>query len=162
MKRYIKLSDASDVGITLYRVGPIDYMVSSPVGIFFTPDLSYLDGNPNLGPDYSHTKAKKYKLLPTARVWDPAKEFEYYSPDSWSSILCKASDLQRFNIDDECDYEGLNDDYGITSTDGLAFAGKKLGYDATLIREVPWDSSTYYHTRYDEYAVYNPAVIKPL
>ena len=153
MKIYAK-SDNSD-GVILYRDGEVEGLENSRMGVFFTTDLAYLTNNQNLY-NHSHLNAKRYLLLPQAKVWDPASEFEYYDAWSWDNIVCTLSDLERFGIEDECDYE-MDEGYGVTSTNGLALAGKRLGYDATLISDV-----CLFGSAYDEYAVYNPAVIKPL
>lgn len=151
--------EENENGIMLYRVGGIDKMLDSRKGLFFSTNLDYFRNNDNLGKDYSPEKARRYRLLPNAKVFDPAKEFEYFDPNSWWDIRCMMSDLNRFGIEDECDFE-MDEEYGVTSTDGLALAGKKLGYDATVIRGIPRDR--WMHNPFDEYAVYNPAVLRRL
>ena len=153
MKRYIR-ADTSD-GVILYHEGVVDplRMRNSLMGVFFATRPDYFVQHPYI----TFTKnIQQYLLLPTARVWDPLTDFELFEPEGWDKIRCLQSDLDRFDIWDECDWE-LDAKYGITSTDGLGFAGKKLGYDATVIRGV-----RYRHGTFDEYAVYNPSVIKLL
>ena len=149
----------SNIGIILYRDGSIDYMEVSPTGVFFTTDLAYLKNNEDMGDFGSAERAETYLLLPQAKVWNPAIEFKYYEPWGWGNIVCTVGDLEKFGIDDECDWE-IDEGYGVTSTDGLAWAGKQLGYDATLISDVPRNHG--WGERFDEYAVYNPAVLRRL
>ena len=86
MKRYIKSNeDIPQGGVILYRDGSLDYMEASNCGVFFTTDLEYLRDNDMLS-GYSPENAKKYLLLPSAKVWDPAKEFSQYEPNSFSEI----------------------------------------------------------------------------
>ena len=151
MKIYAKTND----GVILYRDGEVEGLENSPMGVFFTTDLEYLNNNQNLY-NHSHTRAKRYLLLPQAKIWNPASEFEYYEAWSWDNIVCTTADLEKFGLYDECDYE-IDEGYGVTSTTGLAEAGKRLGYDATLISDV-----CLFGPHYDEYAVYNPMVITPL
>lgn len=156
MKRYIKLSEeVPEGGVILYREGSLDplRMRNSLMGVFFSTDPAYFVTHPYI--NFSED-IQRYVLLSTAHVWDPAEDFEIFKPEGWDKILCLKSDLDKFGIWNECDWD-LNEKYGITSTDGLGFAGKQLGYDATVIRNV-----YYHHGKFDEYAVYNPAVIKPL
>lgn len=157
MKRYVK-SSTLDIppngGTILYRVGDIDTMSSNSCGVFFATKLSYFNYNEYLG--YLAENAHKYLLSPQAKIWDPARDFQVFNIYSWSNIVCLMSDLDKYGIEDECDYE-IEDEYGVTSTDGLALAGKKLGYDATVIHGVWYDNE-----QFDEYAVYNPTVIKPI
>lgn len=151
MKRYVKSDTTS--GIALYRSGSVDpdVMRNSDRGVFFTTSPEYF---------INHTKMdftedfKQYLLLPNARIWDPSAKFDLFEVDGYDYICCLTSDLEKFGIEDECDWE-LDEGLGVTSTDGLAIAGKQLGYDATVIRDV-W----YAHGHFDEYAVYNPNVIK--
>jgi hypothetical protein len=142
-------------GVILYRSGNTkpSVILNSDRGVFFSTDPAYFVNHSQM--DFPE-ETRKYLLSPTAKVWDPAKEFELYEADSWSNIVCLMTDLEKFGIEDECDYE-IEEKYGVTSTDGLAIAGKNLGYDATVIRNI-W----YRHGAFDEYAVYNPSVIKPL
>jgi len=156
MKRYIRSNgDIPQGGIVLYRVGSTDpnIIANSDRGVFFTTDPDYFDNHPKMTFDEDY---KQYLLFPNARVWDPEKDFKVFDNDGYDKIYCLISDLDKFNIYDECDWE-IDEGYGITSTDGLAIAGKKLGYDATVVRDI-W----YHHGRFDEYAVYNPSVIQPL
>lgn len=142
----------SDFPTMLYRVGSLDGMRDSPKGLFFTANPSYLEGNMELGPRYSATNARAYSLKPGSRVFDPEAEFELYEPYGWDNIRVLTSDLDRFGIEDETDFD-MDPKYGTTSTEGLAIAGRKLGYDATVIRGVPRRQES---AEYDEYAVYNP------
>lgn len=143
-------------GIVIYRIGKIDHMADSKEGLYFTSDPAYFDHN-DYFVGYSPDQAESYVLLPNARVWDPAAEFEYFDPNGWSDIRCMMSDLEKFGIEDECDFE-MPEDEGVTSTEGLARAGKKLGYDAAVIRGIPMLRGK----TIDEYAIYNPSVLKPL
>ena len=79
-----------------------------------------------------------------------------YNPREGYNFANLLADLDKFGIEDECDWE-VDEGYGITSTDGLAIAGKRLGYDATVIRDI-----FYHHGYFDEYAVYNPDIIKSI
>lgn len=153
--KYIKSTEDISDGIILYRSGSIapDIILNSDRGVFFTSDASYFDNHPKMQFDEDF---QKYLLLPTARVWDPSAEFDMFEIDGYDKICCLISDLDKFGIDDECDWE-LDEKLGVTSSDGLAIAGKKLGYDATVIRNI-W----YHHGTFDEYAVYNPSVIRTL
>lgn len=153
MKRYIRAN--TNNGIIIYRSGSVDpnVIANSDTGVFFANDPGYFHNHNQM----TFTEPyKQYLLLPNARVWDPAKEFEVYEAESWGCIFCLMTDLEKFGLSDEYDYE-MDEAYGATSTDSLAIAGKELGYDATVIRDV-W----YAHGYYDEYAVYNPSVIQPL
>ena len=155
MKRLIFASENAENGIILYRDSVVDplRMKNSTYGVFFTTNSDYFVDHPYInftGDTY------RYLLLPSANIWDPAAEFELFKPEGWDKILCLSSDLDRFGLYDECDWE-LDDHYGITSTDGLGFAGKRFGYDAVVIRNV-----YYNHGRFDEYIVYNFNVLKPL
>ena len=155
MKRYIKSSEEiPEGGVILYRSGSTDpdTIANSDRGVFFTTGPDYFDNHPYIT---FKEEFRRYVLLPNARVWDPKSEFEFYEAENWDKIVCRISDLEKFGLEDECDWE-IDEGYGITSTDGLAIAGKELGYDATVIRDV-W----YFHGSYDEYTVYNPAVIQP-
>lgn len=152
MKKYIF---GSSTEVVLYHEGPIDpiRMRNSLMGVFFATNPEYFTQHPYI--NFSKN-INQYSLLPNARVWDPATDFKLFEPEGWDKILCLKSDLDRFDIWDECDWE-IDEQYGITSTDGLGFAGKRLGYDATIIRNI-W----YPHGTFDEYAVYNFAVIEPI
>lgn len=156
MKRYIKSAydDIGD-GVILYRIGNTEPSIisTSPMGVFFAnkPDYFYNHPKMNFTGDF-----KRYMLAPNALVWDPAKDFTVFDNDGYDKIYCLLSDLDKFGLEDECDWE-VAEGYGITSTDGLAYAGKRLGYDALVIRHI-W----YQHGYFDEYVVYNPDVIKPI
>ena len=110
----------------------------------------------DLGSTYSPNKAKRYLLNPKAKIFDPAKLFKVFKPISYDNIQVLVSDLEKYGIEDECDFE-LDDKFGVTSTDGLALAGKELGYDGTIIRNIPRFNEV---NGFDEYAIYNPEDIK--
>lgn len=154
MKRYIRgHENIVPDGTILYRSGSIDpaVILNSDRGVFFATSADYFNNHSKM----SFTdKVNAYLLLPSANVWDPQADFTVYNSDSYDRIFCLLSDLACFDIEDESDVD-MPDGYGITSTDGLAIAGKKLGYDATVIRNI-W----YHHGYYDEYAVYNPLVLR--
>ena len=150
------VKESLDKGLILYRVGNIEQMSDSKLGLFFSTDLNYLKNNHDLGSTYSPNKAKRYLLNPKAKIFDPAKLFKVFKPISYDNIQVLVSDLEKYGIEDECDFE-LDDKFGVTSTDGLALAGKELGYDGTIIRNIPRFNEV---NGFDEYAIYNPEAIK--
>ena len=154
MKRYIR-TNSNISGTILYRSGSTDpnIIANSTKGVFFVTDPEYFNDHPYMDFDEQY---KQYLLLPSARVWEPEKEFEVFEINNWDYISCLLSDLEKFGLYDECDWE-IEDGYGVTSTDGLAIAGKKLGYDAMAIHHI-----YYHHGYFDEYVVYNPAVLREL
>lgn len=149
------LLNQRNAGVIIYHEGVVDTcrMRSSTMGVFFASDQNYFVQHPYI----NFTKdIKRYILNSTAHVWNPANDFKLFEPEGWDKIYCLKSDLDQFDIWDECDWE-LDEKYGVTSTDGLGFAGKRLGYDAIVIKNV-----RYPHGTFDEYVVYNPAVIEPI
>lgn len=154
MKKYIKATQVD--GTILYRSGSVEpsAIANSDRGVFFADSPKYFYKHPYINFEKMEPY-KRYMLLPNAKVWEPEKEFEEFVVNSWDYIGCLISDLEKFGLEDECDWE-MDEGWGATSTDGLAIAGKELGYDATVIRGVD-----YHHGYFDEYAIYNPAVIKP-
>ena len=152
MKRYIK-SSTHDREVILYHEGIVDplRMRNSLMGVFFATAPDYFVEHPYI--TFQH-EIQRYLLLPSANVWNPKADFEMFEPEGWDKIRCLKTDLDKFGVADEGDWK-LNNTYGITSTDGLGFAGKRLGYDATIIPGV-----RYLHGTFDEYAIYNFNVIK--
>lgn len=126
---------------------------------FFADDLSYFDKSDT---GYSKKDAKKY-LLNTKdfKVFDPMRELDLEA-DTWSTIWGTIGEFDSFDIYWECEDEDLDEDdpdYMVyTSTDDLAEAGRRLGYDVTILRDIPNDHG--WGEPYTEYAVHNSRCVK--
>ena len=126
---------------------------------FFADDLSYFDKSDT---GYSKEDAKKY-LLNTKdfKVFDPMRELDLEA-DTWSVIWGTIGEFDNFDIYWECEDENLDENdpnYMVyTSTDDLAEAGRRLGYDVTILRDIPNDHG--WGEPYTEYAVHNSRCVK--
>lgn len=127
--------------LTLYRVGEVGS------GTFFADNLDYYDHSMT---DYNKKDAKAYSLdLSSAKVFDPMKDLGW-DANTWSDIEGKVEDFEKFGIDYESD-EG--DTWGHTSTDDIAYAIQKLGYDVLILRGIRGDHG--YGPAFNEYVIYN-------
>lgn len=124
-------------------------------GIYFASDLDYYDGSET---GYDRNDAKCYLLYGNAKLFDPMKMFST-AVHLWSWITMDISDMERFGIEDETDWEE-KEGLGNTSTQGLADAGKRLGYDGTILRDIPNDHG--WGKPFTEYALYNSNIAKRL
>ena len=124
-------------------------------GVYFASDVDYYDGSET---GYKRSDAKCYLLYGNAKLFDPMKMFRTVV-NSWSWITMDISDMERFGIEDETDWEE-KDGLGNTSTQGLADAGKRLGYDGTILRDIPNDHG--WGKPFTEYALYNSNIAKRL
>lgn len=146
--------------VVAYRVGDVDQAISRP--IFFTNDLSYYDHSQT---GYEKKDAERYSIeLRGHKVWDPMTELGL-SADTWATVWGKVGDFRRLGIgydySDEMDDDELPDNWVVyTSTDELAFAGRRLGYDVVVLRDIPGDNGR--GPKYDEYAVNDASCVKRL
>jgi hypothetical protein len=133
--------------LTLYRVGDVGK------GTFFADNLDYYDHSMT---DYNKKDAKAYSIdLSSAKVFDPMKDLGW-DANTWSDIEGKVKDFEKYNIYYESD-EG--DTWGHTSTDDIAYAIQKLGYDVLILRDIRGDNG--YGPAFNEYVVYNTNLLTP-
>lgn len=134
--------------LTLYRVGDVDS------GTFFADSLDYYDHSMT---GYSRKDAKAYSVdLSATKVFDPMKEFGW-EPYTWSNVVGKIEDFENYGIEYESE-EG--DEYGYTSTDDIAYAIQKLGYDMLILRDIRGDNG--WGPAFNEYVVYNTSILAPV
>lgn len=141
--------------IPIYRVGEIE---KSEFGYFFAFDLDYYDYTDT---SYKRKDAKRYLLNMNAKIWDPVKELNL-DVISWSRIDGLTKDFEKYGISDETDWE-MDEKYSSTSTDGLASAAKRLGYQAVIIRSVPQCRRPWYNdddSGFDEICIFDTSIIK--
>lgn len=126
--------------------------------VFFSDSLDYFDKSLT---GYKKEDAKKYYLnLKDFKVWNPIKELNLDAA-TWAVIWGKVKDFDKYGIywetsEDVEDLESI--EYAFTSTDDLAEAGKNLGYDITILENIPNDGG--WGKYYTEYAVHNSNAIK--
>lgn len=140
--------------IPIYRVGQIE----KGCGFFFAFDTEYYDFSDTA---YRKNQAVKYLLNMDAKIWDPVAELDL-DVISWSRIDGRTKDFERYGIADECTWE-QPEEISSTSTDGLAMAGKNLGYQAVIIREVPQTRRPYNPKEgygFDEICIFDTSIIK--
>lgn len=140
--------------VTVYRVGEVPQNFKGG-SYFFTDDLDYYGHSDT---NYSKDKAKQYTLdMSGAKIWYPISELDL-EPNTWSAIWGKITDFDKFGINYE--YVEDNEEYAITDTDWLAQAGQELGYDITIITDIPSDRG--YGKSFNEYIVHNSDFIIPV
>lgn len=125
-------------------------------GVFYADDIDYFKASDT---GYSAKDAKSFFMNPDG-FFDPLSEMKDVVVNGWSDILGRRSDFERFDIEDES--EGDRGKYRNgeeicqTSTDGLALAGQRLGYDGVVLKDIPTNTSK----TYSEYAVFNSNSVK--
>lgn len=140
--------------LKVYRVGEIkDDMM------FFADSLDYYDSSMT---GYSKDEAKEYILdISKVKIWYPIKELSLEA-DTWSTIWGRVEDFDRLDIrwenDGYDDWENGEPEYGYTTTDDLANAGKSLGYDVIVFTDIPGDYGR--GSGKTEYAVSNKSIVK--
>lgn len=146
--------------VVAYRVGDVDQIIDRPV--FFTGDREYYKHSQT---GYDGGSAERYSIeLKGHKVWDPMAELGL-DAETWATVWGKVGDFRRLGIEydysDDMDDGELPDDWVVyTSTDELAFAGRRLGYDVVVLRDIPGDFG--YGPSYDEYAVNDASCLKRL
>lgn len=140
--------------IKLYHIGSLE----KPI-LFFADDKDYYKDSQIT---YKPEEIKEYNInFTNAKIWKPIDDLNL-SVDNWSTIWGKVEDFKKYNIafeySDDVAEEDLLDNFLVyTSTDDLATAGKKLGYDATILNNI---ASPFTDTKYNEYIIYNKNIIK--
>lgn len=146
-----------DEWIPIYRVGDLDF---NGFGFYFAFDEEYYDYTDT---GYKFKDAKKYLLNMNARIWDPLKDAEWVDQISWADIRLPKDFCDEYGIY----YEDLSEDENkpdcMTSTDDIMAAGKELGYQAVILREIPqtrrpWNSNG--DNYFDEICIFDTSIIK--
>lgn len=143
-------------GVVLWRVWTDDGKKDSPPpesfhsdrGVFFASNPEYFKYQTILG--YQNLTSVPYLLKSGVKVFDQLDENSEIGSkaiiNTWSDIRLPGPIMRKYDIEDECDFE-MDGDFGVTSTDGLGIVGRKLGYDATVIKNIPsdhgWDGKVY-------------------
>ena len=125
-------------------------------GVFYAESLDYFDHS-----DTGHRRADaKPFFLNTTGFFDPMNEMRNLIVNSWGDILGRESDFEKFGIEDETfdDRGQYNDgeEILVTSTDGLAYAAQKQGYNGVILRDIPQNDGR----AFTEYAAYNSNSVK--
>lgn len=140
----------------IYRVGQITHDEKG-WGFFFSFELDYFDYSDT---GYKRINAKKYYLNMNSKIWDPINELNL-DVNTWSDIRGTAEIFDKYDIE----YEQLDDDGFdcMTTTDDLATAGKHLGYQAVIFREIPQTQRPYNKNEdygFDEICIFDTSIIK--
>lgn len=125
-------------------------------GVFYAESLDYFDFS-----DTGHRREKaKPFFINTTGFFDPMNEMRNLIVNSWGDILGRQSDFEKFDIEDETheDRGQYNDgeEILVTSTDGLAIAAQRQGYNGVILRDVPQNNGK----AFTEFAVYNSNSVK--
>lgn len=155
----IKEEIKKDGKLHVYRVGDIATGRNYPM--FFADKLEYYDYSET---GYGKEGAEEYILtLDGFKVWNPIEELGL-TPYSWSDIRGPIEVLEENGIyvemdwDDEIDGDGKVYHEASTSTDSLAMAGKRKGYDIIILKDIPVDFGPYF----TEYAVCTTKCLKEI
>lgn len=152
LKEYSRIQHRLGSGwIPAYRSGELK---NYSQGIFFAFDRDYYRHS-DLGPEKKKNVCK-YLINMDSKIWDPVRELGL-NVYSWSRIDGRTEDFERYGIEDGCDFE-MSEEFSVTSTDGLAAAGKKLGYQATIIRDVGQTIGN--GVEFDEICVYDLSIVR--
>lgn len=147
----------NNYSVKVYRVGKDEQEYQNTTR-FYTDNLDYFKYSDT---GYSRNDAKPFLLnLTDFKVWNPIKELEL-DATTWGNIAGRIEDFEKYGIG-YYDYDDVDDDYefGYTDTDYLADAGRELGYDITILEDIPSDHG--YGPEFTEYAVHNSNAVKSL
>lgn len=148
----------NDYDTVVYRVDTYagDRTQFKDKSVFFTDSLDYFDKSMT---GYKKEDAKKYYInLHDFKVFDPVNELNL-DADTWSTIWGSVEDFDEYDINYEFSDDSSDDEiFAFTSTDDLAEAGRKLGYDITIIRDIPNDYGR--GEKFTEYVVHNSNAVK--
>lgn len=142
--------ETKDGYVTVYRVGQVDDFKD---GLFFAFNLSYYDKSMT---GYKKENAVEYLLDLNADIWNPMDELKL-EIEGWTHIYGLTSDFDKYNIQEDDELEAT-EGYSVTSTDCLAAAARRLGYQAVYLRGIPNDSG--WGDDYDEIAVFDKSIIE--
>ena len=158
--RRLVLGYAKEKGFskTVYRVdsvGSKEYHDTE--GVFYTDSLDYYLHSDT---GYSKDDAKEYLLRTGTRmkVFDPMGKYGFRA-DTWSTIWGPCRLFTKWGLENQNEDAEEDDEVGFTDTDSLAQIGKELGYDYTILRDIPNDMG--YGELYTEFAVYDSCNVKP-
>lgn len=126
-------------------------------GVFYTDSLDYYLHSDT---GYSKDDAKEYLLRTGTRmkVFDPMGKYGFRA-DTWSAIWGPCRLFTKWGLENQNEDAEEDDEEGVTDTDSLAQIGKELGYDYTILRDIPNDMG--YGELYTEFAVYDSCNVKP-
>lgn len=144
-------SESKDGYVPVHRVGQVEDF--REWGLFFAFDLDYFDQSMT---SYKRTEAVEYLLDLNAKIWDPVTELNL-EVDSWSAIYGLTTDFDKYRIAENDEYEAI-EGYSVTTTDDLASAGKRLGYQAVYLTGIPGGAG--WGDNFDEIAVFDKSIIE--
>ena len=143
--------ESKDGYVTVYRVGQVDN--TGEFGIFFTFDTGYYEKSRT---GYDKKNAVEYVLDLNSNIWNPIKELNL-QVETWWNIIGLTSDFEKYGIEDEADYD-IDEKWSVTSTEGLAYTGKCMGYQAVYLEGIPNDGG--WGGKFDEIAVFDKSIIE--
>ena len=157
LEENLLVESKNNYNIKVYRVGEDEKEYKNSTR-FYASSLDYFDYSDT---GYDKNDAKPYLLnLTDFKVWNPIKELKL-NVNSWSHIEGRIKDFEKYNIY-YLDYDDVDEDFefGYVCTDDLADAGRKLGYDVTILENIP--SNHGWGDNFTEYAVHNSNAIKSI